>query len=145
MARAILLFAELPLYEGRNLLYNDISIMKMGGIAMNCIKCGQEPEAGQVFCQDCLFDMERHPVRINTPVHIPQQPPKKIVHRRPGIPVEEQVKRLKRANQKLILLMVLLAFITTFAVLLSMDVLEQASVYDLWGQNYSIVLDEDAD
>lgn len=113
---------------------------------MNCIKCGQEPEDGQVFCPDCLFDMERHPVRINTAVHIPQQPPKKnTAHRRPLISAEEQVKRLKRSNQQLLLLLILMAFIAVFCALLAFDILEQASVHDLWGQNYSIVIDDDAD
>ena len=40
---------------------------------MSCLKCGQEVSAGQIFCDSCLADMERHPVKPGTPVIIPNQ------------------------------------------------------------------------
>lgn len=38
---------------------------------MNCIRCGREIEAEQVFCAECLEDMERHPVKPGTPIQLP--------------------------------------------------------------------------
>ena len=40
---------------------------------MSCLKCGQEVAVGQVFCDSCLADMEKHPVKPGTPVIIPKQ------------------------------------------------------------------------
>ena len=40
---------------------------------MSCLKCGQNVSAGQIFCDTCLADMERHPVKPGTPVIIPQR------------------------------------------------------------------------
>lgn len=109
---------------------------------MNCLKCGRELEGNDVFCPECLEDMERHPVRINTAVHIPQQPAKKFgAHRRAGMSAEEQVKRLRRTNQQLKLVLILVIAVAIFFALLAFDVVERSHVNDLWGQNYSIVDD----
>ena len=52
---------------------------------MSCLKCGQEVSAGQIFCDSCLADMERHPVKPGTPVIIPKRsnpPPSKRTYKR---------------------------------------------------------------
>ena len=52
---------------------------------MSCLKCGQEVSAGQVFCDSCLADMEKHPVKPGTPVVIPKRSkplPSKRTHKR---------------------------------------------------------------
>lgn len=41
---------------------------------MTCIKCGKETDASQVFCNECLTEMEKHPVKPDTPVQLPQRP-----------------------------------------------------------------------
>lgn len=33
---------------------------------MNCLKCGREIEEGQVFCNDCLVQMAKYPVKPGT-------------------------------------------------------------------------------
>ena len=38
---------------------------------MNCLKCGREIDAKDVFCPMCLEDMEKYPVKPGTAVHIP--------------------------------------------------------------------------
>ena len=40
---------------------------------MSCLKCGQDVSAGQIFCDSCLADMEKHPVNPGTPVIIPKR------------------------------------------------------------------------
>ena len=41
---------------------------------MECIKCGRETQAGQTFCDECLQQMAKHPVKPGTPVHLPVRP-----------------------------------------------------------------------
>lgn len=38
---------------------------------MQCLKCGREVLADQVFCKECLAGMESAPVKPGTPVTIP--------------------------------------------------------------------------
>lgn len=40
---------------------------------MSCMRCGKETNEGQVFCAECLADMERHPVKPGTPIQLPQR------------------------------------------------------------------------
>ena len=42
--------------------------------SMNCMKCGREITLGQVFCKDCLVDMENFPIKPGTPVQLPAEP-----------------------------------------------------------------------
>lgn len=37
------------------------------------MKCGKETAEGQVFCENCLKDMEQYPVKPGTPVYIPNR------------------------------------------------------------------------
>ena len=68
---------------------------------MQCLKCGRNIELEQVFCADCLAEMEKYPVKPGTVVHIPHRPPhspvkKAVPHRHPSVSPEEQVKKLKK-------------------------------------------------
>ena len=38
---------------------------------MRCMKCGREIKERQVFCGDCLAEMEKYPVSPNTTVRLP--------------------------------------------------------------------------
>ena len=38
---------------------------------MKCLRCARETADRQVFCNACLDDMERHPVRSDTPIYLP--------------------------------------------------------------------------
>lgn len=66
---------------------------------MNCLKCGRETAAEQVFCEDCRLDMEKYPVKPGTVVLLPRRrdsnAPKKVSKRR-SLPLEEQVKILRK-------------------------------------------------
>lgn len=81
---------------------------------MSCLKCGQEVAAGQVFCESCLADMERHPVKPGTPVILPKRSkplPSKRSHRKIQKP-EEQIAALR----KLAAWMALIIFVLVVAV-----------------------------
>ena len=65
---------------------------------MNCLKCGREQESEQVFCNDCLLEMEKYPVSPNATVQLPirkaASPSRKGQVRRRTVSPEEQIKVL---------------------------------------------------
>ena len=68
---------------------------------MVCMKCGSKLETEQAFCQDCLLEMEKYPVKPGTAVHLPirkEAPPvrKTVTHRRRTVNPEEQLVKLKK-------------------------------------------------
>ena len=66
---------------------------------MNCIKCGVNVPENQVFCDSCLADMEKYPVKPDITVTLPQRKTaavsKKKNRRQRTTPPEEQLRRLK--------------------------------------------------
>ena len=105
---------------------------------MNCMKCGREVDEGRVFCDECLEYMERDPIKMNTPVLIPAQPPKKSSPRRQVVNPEEEVKRLEKLNQNLFLILMLL-FTTTLLLLGYVFNQEVLQVVDELGKNYHVI------
>ena len=105
---------------------------------MYCMKCGREVEGGQVFCADCLVQMEQEPIPIRAAVKIPRQPLNNHKTRRPAIHYEEEVLRLEKANERLRIWVILLAM---SAILLGMAVYykEVVQAVEDVGKNYSIV------
>ena len=67
---------------------------------MVCMKCGSKMETEQAFCQDCLLEMEKYPVKPGTAVQLPirKEAPvvRKTVSRRRSISPEEQLVKLKK-------------------------------------------------
>ena len=105
---------------------------------MNCMKCGREVDEGQVFCDTCVGCMEHEPIKMNTPVLIPAQPPKKSSPRRPVINPEEEVKRLEKLNQNLFLILVLM-FTTILLLLAYVFNQEVLQAVEELGRNYHVV------
>ena len=106
---------------------------------MYCLKCGKEVQDDQVFCEECLAGMEQEPIPISAPVVIPAQPiQKNPAFRRPVINPEEELKRLQKCNQNLILVMVLLFTLVLLMAVLLYDKQIWQAVDDL-GRNYSVV------
>lgn len=65
---------------------------------MYCLRCGRDTESEQVFCADCLENMDKYPIKPGTIVQLPRRASstaqKKQVRRRSLSP-EEQVVQLK--------------------------------------------------
>lgn len=59
-----------PLYENGKLLYNTFDI-ENGVIALECMRCGKKTEDKNVFCPECLAEMENYPVKPGAVIHIP--------------------------------------------------------------------------
>ena len=105
---------------------------------MNCLKCGRELKEGQVFCDICMDAMEKEPIKINTPVMIPVQPKTTPSHRRSLVNAEEELKRLQKTNQNLILW---LTVATIAAMLFAFGLYHQEflEVVDNLGKNYHVI------
>lgn len=79
---------------------------------MKCIRCGKETDENQVFCKECLQDMQRHPVKPETPIHLPNRedrvPTKRSNFRVAASKWQDQIFRLKYAIVWLVILIILL-------------------------------------
>ena len=104
---------------------------------MGCLKCGRDTVSEQVFCPDCLLEMEKYPVRPGTVVQIPirkQQASAKKQPKRRVIPLEDQVVLLKKRVKVLALLLIL---VTAIAVALAFPATEHfMEDHFKKGQNY---------
>ena len=72
---------------------------------MYCLKCGNETENEQVFCQRCLDVMEQYPVKPGTIARIPHRSNNvgaKKQNRRKAHNLEDQVIRLRVAARTLL-------------------------------------------
>ena len=111
---------------------------------MNCLKCGRETSGEQVFCEDCLLDMEKYPVKPGTVVILPKRrentAPKKVTKRR-IFPVEDQVKILKRHMVLLTALLVVCLVLIAVMVYPSVQYLMEDHFRP--GQNYTSVTNTD--
>ena len=75
---------------------------------MQCLKCGREIAAEDVFCRKCLVGMANYPIKPGTVVQIPKQPPvKRPSERRPQITAERKAEILTRRVRLLSWLLVL--------------------------------------
>lgn len=67
---------------------------------MQCIKCGRDIEEPNVFCDECLADMKKYPVRPGTVVQLPKyhEPvqKKQPVKRKPPVTLEDQLKLVRK-------------------------------------------------
>ena len=133
-------FFERPLYETEKLVYNTFNL-KMGGMAMGCMKCGRDVEEQEVFCPLCLAQMERYPVRPGTVVLLPRRrdhtAARKIyVHRKQAVAPEEQVKGLRRMVFWLTVVIMVLSLLLGVLVYPAVSYLADGENL-LPGQNYS--------
>ena len=104
---------------------------------MNCLKCGREIEEGQVFCNDCLVQMAKYPVKPGTAVQLPSRGSaavsKKVHSRRRTKAAPEEQKRIR-------ILSALLSVCVVLLIVLSVVTLRYMSANRLLpGQNYSAV------
>ena len=113
---------------------------------MNCMKCGVEIDAGQVFCHDCLKEMANYPIKPGTVVQLPRRqegPANKKPAARRSLSAEEQIKQLKiRLRILTVLWLVTLALLAALAypAILYLDKDDF-----LPGQNYSSITSGDTD
>ena len=122
--------------------------MRKGGAdTVSCMRCGKETGGKAVFCPDCLMDMERHPVKPGTLIHIPARPvedPRKTTRKKRELTTEEQLANAQHMVQALFItsLCLLGALIVTSLLLvysLSHSVEQPEETEPPRGRNYTIV------
>ena len=110
---------------------------------MNCMKCGRETQANEIFCEDCLDHMQRHPVPPNTLVYVPTEKDRASVKKHaashPVVTAEDQLKRLNRKVHGLWLLLMLTLGAAVFFALLSLDTIHEMNVANFMGKNYTAI------
>lgn len=135
--RQYYIIAKFPLYEQKKVLYNKTD-QKQEVIHVKCMKCGAGIRAGQVFCEECLADMEKHPVKPGTPVILPrrekQSAPKRNWKR--ARKPEEIISRLRRTVIVLMALIAVLAAALTISIHLLVTRADLGNPNQLPGQNY---------
>ena len=111
---------------------------------MNCVKCGREIEESRVFCDSCLEEMEKYPVKPGTVVHIPKRPDveeeKKVASRRKSVLTEEE--QIRRMKKKLVWLRLIAATLLIACGALTFvlgKTVMKLDVRKIIGQNYSTV------
>ena len=107
-----------------------------------CMKCGRELKAGEVFCETCRDEMEKYPVKPGVVVLLPHRttnapkPPKR--HRHHQISIEEQLVKLKKWVSGLwVALILTLTAAGWLGWLQIQDWVEEQAERFLPGQNYS--------
>lgn len=105
---------------------------------MNCMKCGRETPSEQVFCDDCLAEMEKYPVKPGTVVLLPRRrdpsAAKKTVKRR-AVPLEDQVKLLKKRVKNLTIALAVCLLLLALGIAYMVDHLSKTHFKP--GQNYN--------
>ena len=86
---------------------------------MGCMKCGKKLGKSQVFCDECLIDMEQNPVKPGSVVKLPKRPAPTPVKKRLSQRYYFWNAEDKIDSLKLRLRWVLAAFIVTFLCLVA--------------------------
>ena len=106
---------------------------------MHCIKCGKETKGSDVFCQDCLLEMQKYPVQPGTVVLLPRRKDsssKKTIKRHTPAP-EELISNLRRQNTALLFLLTVCIIAIALMFEPTMHYMQEEH-YEI-GQNYSSV------
>ena len=101
---------------------------------MSCMKCGKEVSEGQVFCQECLAEMEKYPVKPGTPLPLPIRPREAVVHKRSyrkSRKPEEQIVSLRRWLSILCVICWILLIALTLAVMVIMQLMGNPNIHIL--------------
>lgn len=106
---------------------------------MNCVKCGKDTTENNVFCPECLAQMDRYPVKPGTPVVIPDQHPvrrpsvRKVRAPEPEDVIRRQKKIIRLLSAAVAVLLIVWALTTALTVRMLMEE-EGAPI----GQNFGI-------
>ena len=107
---------------------------------MFCLKCGAEINEKAVFCQQCLVEMEKYPVKPDAKFFIPHRKApsvaKKVTSRRRIISPEEKVSRMKKAIQVLSILLTVSLLALVLSIFLLVDSMTTKTPEASIGQNY---------
>lgn len=115
---------------------------------MKCMRCARETAPQQVFCNACLEDMARYPVRSDTPIYLPVRKPKEAPRKK-----SRRFRRERTAEEMVMILRKRVKVLTAITVILVMML--SAATAGVWlakkqgadlsipniGQNFKTVTD----
>lgn len=114
---------------------------------MSCLRCGRDTAGRQVFCDACLDDMARHPVKSDTPIYLPvrkvNDTPKNRRRYRRERTAEETILILRkriRALTALVVILVMMFAAAMIGVWLAKRQGADLSIPDI-GQNFQSITD----
>lgn len=105
---------------------------------MQCMKCGREIAADEVFCVDCLDEMKKYPIKPGTIALIPPRTAqtKRVTERRPATTEQRLASMTRRVRVLSFLLTLTLALLIAVGAL-TISLLRESDVLPNLGQNYS--------
>lgn len=110
---------------------------------MHCMKCGVELKNSGVFCENCLADMEKYPVKPNITIQLPNRPatsPARKRSRRNKYPKpEDQIRHLKKVRNWLFGLLIAALLALAGVSVLALHLLDGEPIDINIGQNYGTV------
>lgn len=108
---------------------------------MACLRCGKKAEEKQAFCDVCLEDMQKHPVKPGTAIHLPQRDvvrqEKKTPARHREPEAAEQIAQLRKMIRWLIGMLAVLAILLLLVSGMLLHVLEKETPTGIIGRNYT--------
>jgi len=108
---------------------------------MECMKCGRETAENEIFCEDCLKQMDKYPVQINTPVSIPKREEvRRKTAQKKILKPEEQIAGLNRTIHRLKKLVCILSVLFVLTAVALGYVLWSHAEDPEMGSNYSTVI-----
>lgn len=104
---------------------------------MNCLRCGVQVEAPNVFCPNCQVEMAKHPVprdaAVILPTHEPRAPRRVYTPVDPQVQMNQMKKKLRRQRRAIWIVSILCALLLALLVFAG-DTLWKK--YPAIGQNY---------
>lgn len=112
---------------------------------MYCLKCGQETENEKVFCEKCLTDMEKYPVRPGAVVMLPRRREPSVIKKAPKrhVPTPDELIKILR-KRVLILTVALIVCVVAILLMINPTLHYALDQHVEIGQNYSTVVSSDA-
>ncbi len=112
---------------------------------MQCMKCGKETAANNAFCQDCLAEMEKYPVKPNVTVNLPQRIQQPSVKKKQSWRRAKKPEELLRQKRRLVCWLALTTAACIAAValcaVLAVKLIEARKELQNVGQNYGVITD----
>lgn len=115
---------------------------------MNCMKCGTEIESGKVFCESCLSDMDKYPVKPGTRILLPNHPTPEAVKKQPPKKrpptAEEKLSKMRHVLKWLTVALVVSLLLLGFAVSMLLEDTAANNPQGNIGQNYNTIGDQNS-
>lgn len=110
---------------------------------MHCMKCGAEINNSGVFCENCLAEMEKYPVKPNITVTLPERPATPVARKRNRRhkyqQPEDQIRHLRKVRNWLAVLLCVVTLALAGAALMILHLLDGKPMDLDFGRNYSAV------